>query len=290
MSRGVMREDFSKDDLEYRTEGAVGTSGKIRMAEALDGQLELCFDTADDGQMEMRFETTDEQKVDVKPKAELDVAVLEVEAELDAAILEAEAKLDVAALEAEAELDAAALEEEAELDAAILEAEAKLNAADLKPEAGTGDEVKVKRKPGRPRKVKDSGTEGSGGETKEKRKRGRPRKQKEPEPEKINIKPEYAGPMGFINMIRDHAKRQRLELRLEKYPPELLLDDDDVMIWKIPPETFACPTEFTSELTELACIRLYDDPFVPMSVKFNLDVEVKKSRKKPAIIEPLKED
>ena len=268
MSRGAMREDFSKDDLEYEPEDAVGTSGKIRMAEALDGQLELCFDTADDGQMEMRFETADEQKVDVKPEAELDVAALEVEAELDAAALEAEA----------------------ELDAAILEAEAKLNAAVLKPEAGTGDEVKVKRKPGRPRKVKDSGAEGSGGEVKEKRKRGRPRKQKEPEPEKINIKPEYAGPMGFINMIRDHAKRQRLELRLEKYPPELLLDDDDVMIWKIPPETFACPTEFTSELTELACIRIYDDPFVPMSVKFNLDVEVKKSRKKPAIIEPLKED
>ena len=257
MSRGVMREDFSKDDLECGKEDTVGTPGKIRMAEALDGQLELCFDTADDGQMEMRFETSDEQNIDMKSEAELDAAVLEIEAELDAAILEAEAKID---------------------------------AAVLKPEAGTGDEVKVKRKPGRPRKVKNPGAEDSGGETKEKRKRGRPRKQKEPEPEKINIKPEYAGPMGFINMIRDHAKRQRLELRLEKYPPELLLDDDDVMIWKIPPETFACPTEFTSELTELACIRLYDDPFVPMSVKFNLDVEVKKSRKKPAIIEPLKED
>ena len=53
---------------------------------------------------------------------------------------------------------------------------------------------------------------------------------------------------------------------------------------EVPKEIYQNPKAETCELEEIVCIRLYDDPYIQMTIDFNLNANVKKPRKKSSII------
>ena len=88
----------------------------------------------------------------------------------------------------------------------------------------------------------------------------------------------------FLAELREYAMRERRKRLLKKYPIKKIDEDKDAAFFEVPKEIYQNPKAETCELEEIVCIRLYDDPYIQMTIDFNLDANVKKPRKKSSII------
>ena len=88
----------------------------------------------------------------------------------------------------------------------------------------------------------------------------------------------------FLAVLREYAMRERRKRLLKKYPIKKIDEDKDAAFFEVPKEIYQNPKAETCELEEIVCIRLYDDPYIQMTIDFNLDANVKKPRKKSSII------
>ena len=88
----------------------------------------------------------------------------------------------------------------------------------------------------------------------------------------------------FLAELREYAMRERRKRLLKKYPIKKIEEDKDAAFFEVPKEIYQNPKTETCELEEIVCIRLYDDPYIQMTIDFNLDANVKKPRKKSSII------
>lgn len=88
----------------------------------------------------------------------------------------------------------------------------------------------------------------------------------------------------FLTEVKAYAMEERRKRLMEKYPVRKVFADDDVELFEVPKEIYANPKADTCELEEVACVRLYDDPYIEMTIDFNFDAKVKKPRKKSSII------
>lgn len=88
----------------------------------------------------------------------------------------------------------------------------------------------------------------------------------------------------FLAELREYAMRERRKRLLKKYPIKKIDDDKDAAFFEVPKEIYQNPKAETCELEEIVCIRLYDDPYIQMTIDFNLNANVKKPRKKSSII------
>ena len=88
----------------------------------------------------------------------------------------------------------------------------------------------------------------------------------------------------FLAELREYAMRERRKRLLKKYPIKKIDEDKDAAFFEVPKEIYQNPKAETCELEEIVCIRLYDDPYIQMTIDFNLNANVKKPRKKSSII------
>lgn len=88
----------------------------------------------------------------------------------------------------------------------------------------------------------------------------------------------------FLGELREYAMRERRKRLLKKYPIKKIDEDKDAAFFEVPKEIYQNPKAETCELEEIVCIRLYDDPYIQMTIDFNLNANVKKPRKKSSII------
>ena len=88
----------------------------------------------------------------------------------------------------------------------------------------------------------------------------------------------------FLSELRDYAMAERKKRLLRKYPIKRVDKDENMEFYAIPQELYQNPKANTCEMEEIVCIRLYDDPYVQMTIDFNLDANVKKPHKKSSII------
>ena len=88
----------------------------------------------------------------------------------------------------------------------------------------------------------------------------------------------------FLAELREYAMRERRKRLLKKYPIKKIDEDKDAVFFEVPQEIYQNPKAETCEMEEIVCIRLYDDPYIQMTIDFNLDANVKKPRKKSSIV------
>ena len=88
----------------------------------------------------------------------------------------------------------------------------------------------------------------------------------------------------FLAELREYAMRERRKRLLKKYTIKKIDEDKDAAFFEVPKEIYQNPKAETCELEEIVCIRLYDDPYIQMTIDFNLNANVKKPRKKSSII------
>lgn len=88
----------------------------------------------------------------------------------------------------------------------------------------------------------------------------------------------------FLAELREYAMRERRKRLLKKYPIKKIDEDKDAAFFEVPHEIYQNPKAETCEIEEIVCIRLYDDPYIQMTIDFNLDANVKKPRKKSSIV------
>lgn len=81
----------------------------------------------------------------------------------------------------------------------------------------------------------------------------------------------YEHEMDPIEAIRRAILQRRMEMRMDKHPPQLVLQEDDMLVFKIPEEIYECKTAETDELTLIGEIKLFDDPYIPVMFSFYYD-------------------
>lgn len=75
-------------------------------------------------------------------------------------------------------------------------------------------------------------------------------------------------PMDALEQLRQEILRIRREVRFDKYPPKMTIDEDGDVIFEIPEKFYENKTAETEDLTLIGEIKLYDDPFIPITFHF----------------------
>lgn len=72
----------------------------------------------------------------------------------------------------------------------------------------------------------------------------------------------------YLDELRDWLIQRRVQARMEKNPPKVIHQDEDMIAYEIPDEVWESPKVNSEKLSLLAEIKLYDDPYIPMMIKF----------------------